>query len=80
MSTGAVTLRSVGWNGDGYDGLEVIDAPPYTTFTHEFLESANPSYVKVTDDLIRLEAVNGVWVYRITGYDPLLDCYDAEWV
>jgi len=80
LSAGAITVRGVGWNGRGYDGLEVLDAPPRTTFTHEFLESANHSYVKVTDDLIRLQADNGVWVYRITGYDPLLDRYDAEWV
>ncbi len=75
---GAVTLRSVGWNGDGYDRLEVMDAPPRAVFARECLESAFYDYLTVTDDLIRLQADNGVWVYRITGYDPLRDCYDAE--
>jgi len=73
-------LRGTGWDGTRHKRVEVIDALPRTTFTGQFLESADQDFLTVTDDLIRLQADNGVWVYRITDYNELADTYSAGWV
>ena len=65
------------------DRLEVMHAEPKIRVAAELLEDlrAGGGHRDVTldGDVLTINATNQRVIYRIGQYDPLRDCYSAEW-
>lgn len=62
------------------DGVEVQNAARRTRFSRELIESADHEYLTTDGKSICIHAVEGLYVYAITGYDDDLHYYDAALV